>query len=356
MTNNHFLLLVSKKLSGEATLSELQELEILITTDPSLQQEYLLLHKFWEEHDHSNEGFVEDSLQKVLTQLDLKTEIAPVSFEPKEDRHGRTRKLAMRMSLAAATITALWLGASWWSASKSENTNRDLTNIEEKRNTKGVRSIIELSDGSKVWLNADSKIEYPRLFEGDTREIHLNGEAFFDVVKNPKKPFIIHLTNGTVNVLGTSFNVRAYSNEKIVETSVATGKVAFIPKYRNKNRKADTVFITPNNKVSYTLTEENIKLLPTEVVDDKAWTEGRLIFKARSLEDIAIELERNFGKKAVFLDDEARSYILTGSFQNNTLEEILYYLSLSKSRKIYYKITNNEFLIAVDSQKLQLNN
>ena len=113
----------------------------------------------------------------------------------------------------------------------------------QKQNAKGVKSTIELADGSKIWLNADSKVQYPALFNGSTREVYLNGEAFFDIAKNPSKPFIIHLSNGTVRVLGTSFNIKAYDNEPVVETSVATGKVAFIPKLKN-NQRADTVFLT----------------------------------------------------------------------------------------------------------------
>ena len=145
-------------------------------------------------------------------------------------------------------------------------------------------------------------------------------------------------------VLGTSFNIRAYDNEKIVETSVATGKVAFIPRYENNNKIQDTFFLTPNNKVRYTFNEDKVSVLPTLASDDKAWTEGRMIFKAMRLQDIATELERNFGKKVVFADDDSKEYILTGSFENNTLEEIMYYLSRTKG--FFYKISNYELLIA----------
>jgi ferric-dicitrate binding protein FerR (iron transport regulator) len=174
--------------------------------------------------------------------------------------------------------------------------------------------------------------------------VYLNGEAFFSIAKNPERPFIIHLHKGTIKVLGTSFNVRAYDNEKIVETSVSSGRVAFIPNYENPGKKNDTVLLLPDKKLRYFLNREELTVAATSSRDDKAWTEGKLVFKSRSLEDISIELERNFGKKIVFLDDEPKNYVLTGSFQNNSLDEIMFYLSKTKS--FSYKITNSELVIA----------
>ncbi|MCY7422723.1 MAG: FecR domain-containing protein [Chitinophagaceae bacterium] len=350
MNNNDFLLLVSKNLSGEVTESETKELELIISANTEFAQQYKLLKQFWAEESNTNQVFVEDGLQKVLQRLELPFE-TPVKDMEAERKRKSVKWFYFRVAVAAGAAiiltTALFL--------KSTNNNKtapvEISKLEKKQNSKGTKSIIELSDGSKVWLNADSKIQYPPLFAGRTREIYLDGEAFFEVAKNAQKPFIIHLSNGTVKVLGTSFNVRAYNNEKVVETSVATGKVAFIPKY-NSNKKQDTIFITPNNKVQYHFTDEKIALMPTVVTEDKAWTEGKLIFKAMTLQAITTELERNFGKKAVFLDDEARQYVLTGSFQNNTLAEIMYYLSLSKTKKIYYRITSNELRIALDETKL----
>jgi len=349
MDNNDFLLLVSKKLSGEALDAEVKELENLIAVNPELNKQYKLLQQFWEQQQIPNETFVEDSLQKVLHQLQL-----PVSARVEIITKQKRKVFSFTTLRIAAAVLILVLSATFFFLQSNKTAvGPDLSKFEKKQNSKGTKSTIELSDGSKVWLNADSKIEYPPVFAGNTREIYLKGEAFFEVAKNPAKPFIIHLANGTVRVVGTSFNIRAYENEKVVETSVATGKVAFIPKYKMKGKAQDTVFITPDNKVRYLFAAEKITVTPTLAKDDKAWTEGKLIFRAMSLQDIATELERNFGKKPVFLDPVAKDYILTGSFQNNTLEEILYYLSLSKAKKFYYKITNNELLIASDTAELQ---
>lgn len=350
MDNNHFLLLVSKKLSGEATESEFTELESIIATNNSFAQQYKLLNQFWAEESNINQALAEDGLEKVLRQLNLPSQ-ALLKYVEFQDKRKPGRWLIASLSAAAIIAVIVATVLFFTSPNPIRSSPAELSKLEKKQNSKGTKSIIELSDGSKVWLNADSKIQYPPLFAGNTREIYLDGEAFFEVAKNAYKPFIIHLANGTVKVIGTSFNVRAYNNEKVVETSVATGKVAFIPKYKS-NKQQDTLFITPNNKVSYHYTDEQIAVAPTIVTEDKAWTEGKLIFKAIALLDITTELERSFGKKAVFLDDEAKGFLLTGSFQNNSLEEIMFYLSLSKTKKIYYKITNNELRIATDASAL----
>jgi transmembrane sensor len=342
MTNDRLVELATRSLSGEATAEELKELEVLLASDSKALARYRMLQQFWNQHEAISQPVVEEALQKVLGQLQL----APISMEavPEEDNVIPIRKYWWKRVAVAAAFVIIG-SAAYWFLARNEATPLS-QELVEKHNARGTKSTIELSDGSKIWLNADSKIKYPEVFAGNTREVYLNGEAFFDVAKNPSKPFIIHLANGTVRVLGTSFNVRAYDNEKVVETSVATGKVAFIPKYQSRGQKLDTLFITPNNKVRYSLEQDQANLLPTAAAEDKAWTEGRLIFKAMTLEEIAVELERYFGKKVTFVDEGSKNYRLTGSFQNNSLDEIMYYLSKTKDFK--YKITNSELLIGIE--------
>jgi transmembrane sensor len=350
MTHDEFLSLVSKKLSGEATGAELEALEQQMAANAGLAQEYRLLQQYWEEQPMNSQVAIEESLQGVLQRLGL-----PATVQEEAVAYAvPVRSIWPRFKKVAAVAAVLLLAGAAFFVLRPGNkkaTQDTIAGYEKKQNTPGTKSIIELADGSKVWLNADSRLQYPPSFANNTREVYLDGEAFFEVAKNPQRPFIIHLNKGTIRVLGTSFNVRAYDNEKSVETSVMTGKVAFIPKYQSA-QKQDTVFVTPNNKVSYQFTEEKMSMAPTMAANDKAWTEGKLIFKAMTMEEIAMELERNFGKKVVFLDEAAKQYVFTGSFQNNTLEEIMYYLSLSKTQQIFYKITNDELLIALEASKL----
>ncbi len=343
MHNDQFLLLVTKKFAGEASAAELKELDQLLNAHPDYVKQYKVLSQYWEQHENPNQVFVEEALQKTLYRLNLP--VIAIDEKPVKRRIFLMSFIAVAASVAAVLLVGLF----FTQQPKQTDVAATIAGLEKKQNSKGTKSIIQLADGSKVWLNADSKIQYPPLFSGNTREVYLNGEAFFEVAKNPKKPFIIHLANGTVRVLGTSFNIRAYDNEQTVQTSVATGRVAFIPKYKASGKKQDTVFLTPNNKAFYIYNTEKIDVVPTNAKDDNAWTEGRMIFKAIRLQDIAVELERNFAIRVVFADSTSKAYVLTGSFQNNTLEEVMYYLS--KTKGFYYKLTNNELLIAANANE-----
>ncbi|WP_423735158.1 FecR domain-containing protein [Chitinophaga caseinilytica] len=252
---------------------------------------------------------------------------------------------------SAAATAALLIGCAWalWGPSKTPLPNSiafqpetDTLQWLHRQNGKAIRAVLELADGSKIWLNADSKLSYPEQFGPRSREVFLTGEAFFQVASSPQKPFIVHLSKGTIRVLGTSFNVRAYDNEP-VQTSVSTGKVAFIPKYDDA-RAPDTFYITPDEKVTWHHEGERPEKSATSGDEDRAWTDGGLVFRDASLEEICRELERTFGKKVQFNSDAPRYYRMTGAFRNNSLPEILFYLSRSKNFR--YTITDSTLLIS----------
>ena len=350
MPEDRILYLFTRKLSGTLTSPERAELDGLLAQHPHMLPSLKLLEQFWNDREHTETIRVEASLQKVLSRLDDVPAEAP-TLEVQTDR-GVFRRVpapAFRWLAAAVVAGLLVLGGVLSYGLFRKNTSAPAVALVEKQNAKGVKSTIALPDGSTIWLNADSKLSYPLAFNDKTREVYLRGEAFFDIQKNPGKPFIIHLANGTIRVLGTSFNVRAYDDEDQVETSVSTGKVAFIPKNPPRDRP-DTVFLKPDEKVSYRFRSGELVTQATRSSDDKAWIESRLIFKAMNLEDIGRELERNFGKKVVFRSPAPRQYRLTGSFHNNSLEEIMFYLS--KTKDFSYRITNDELLIAEDPAAL----
>jgi ferric-dicitrate binding protein FerR (iron transport regulator) len=331
--------LMARKLSGEATQDELRELQEHLSADAAADERSRVLDQFWSRQEHETHPSVEENLKKVLIGLNLSPANTPVI---------RLKRRNSWIWAAAAVLMFLVVGAIMFYVRREASDA--LASLVEKHNAKGTKSIIQLSDGSKIWLNADSKLKYPEIFKGSAREVYLNGEAFFDVAKSNGHPFIIHLASGTIQVLGTSFNVRAYDSEPVVETSVATGKIAFIPKYKTAHKKQDTVYLAPDHKASYALEAEELRTTATSSSEDKAWTEGKLLFRGTTMEQIAVELERSFGKKVVFVDEGPKAFVFTGSFENNTLDEIMYYLSITKN--FSYKITNTELLIAASASQL----
>lgn len=330
MNEDLFTTLAARKLAGEATAEEQMVLEKMLQEDPALKEQYRILQQYFTESPYHSSADTEQALQRTLARLEK-----PVR-----------RLFPWKWMAAAAVTVTIAMMLIYRPGPETQQTKHmaqaDTTNSEwlHRHNGKATRASIELADGSKIWLNAQSKLTYPEVFNGASREVYLEGEAFFDVAANPQKPFIVHLSTGIVYVLGTSFNVRAYENGP-VQTTVKTGKVAFISK---REGNPDTVYITPDEKVTYQPIVQNIIKEATIAEEDIAWTEGRLVFRDRTLEDILSELERTFGKKVTFVSEAPRNYRMTGSFRDNNLQDIMYYLARSKA--FHYTITDSTVLIS----------
>lgn len=337
MDNERYLWLVMRNLTGEISPEEKQELENLLRVSSFENEKHKLYKKFWSQEVFYNDSQdTTEALEKVLCKINAEE----LKEEGKEDKVFFLYRFK-KFAVAAVILVAIGLGL--FTYQTMVNQKEPAVAMVEKYNGNGTRSMVTLSDGTRVWLNSDSKIRYPEVFKGQTRNVHLTGEAYFKVAHNAEKPFFIHLNEAQIKVLGTSFNVKAYSDEKQIQTSVMTGKVAFITQNENLTAKSDTVFLTRNKKVTYSKESGEIKTEITDTNEDKEWINGKLIFKAESLEAISKHLERNFGKKVIFKNDELRKQKYTGTFDDSSLDEILYFLSLSKTFK--YTTTDSTLTI-----------
>ncbi|GEP89048.1 FecR family protein [Chitinophaga terrae (ex Kim and Jung 2007)] len=326
-----FVLLVTRKLTGVATLEEITTLEEMISRHPELKERYLHLEHYFRETQQPAAADTEQALERTWAKIQAANTAAPAVVRPI-----RWRKYA-----AVAAACAL-LGAAifFFNREKEQAESKPLHWVKQK-NGNARKAYIELADGSVIWLNAASQVTYPQKFDSKSRTVYLEGEAFFEIAPSAR-PFIVHLKKGTVKVLGTSFNIKAYDNEP-VQTSVITGKVAFIPRYEEAKKVSDTIVITPDIKVTYTASTGTIVKSTMIDKEDKAWTEDRLIFRNATLEEIGAGLERKFDKKVLFEADAPKQFRLTGSFHNNSLEDIMYYLS--KSKAFHYRITDSTLVI-----------
>lgn len=163
---------------------------------------------------------------------------------------------------------------------------------------KGKQYQLTLSDGTQVWLNAETKFKYPVVFTGNTREVFIsNGEVFFDVTKNKDKPFIVNLAHDRVEVLGTQFNVKAYNNEASNKITLVEGSVIV------GNDKCSTKLV-PNQQA---IINKNSKVLVVNEVDAgmfSAWKDKMFIYKNEKLEHIMMDLERHYNLK-IFYEDQS---------------------------------------------------
>ena len=173
-----------------------------------------------------------------------------------------------------------------------------------------------LSDGTRVYLNAESVITFPKHFTGERREVTLEGEAYFHVTASKEHPFIVKTKDMDVMVTGTEFNVKAYPDEMNVQTTLLQGVVTVFSGFEKKEK----VEIKPNQQVEWC--RDSVKMRVREVDPDlfMAWKNGRFIFRQDRLEDIMRTLARWYGVEVVYLDESVKSMLFAGKLDRS--EEI----------------------------------
>lgn len=203
---------------------------------------------------------------------------------------------------------------------------------------KGQHVSLTLSDGTKVILNADSKLTYPSEFSGKERNVELHGEAFFEVAHNKRVPFIVKGSFLSVKVLGTKFNFRSYPNEK-TEVTLNEGKVE-VESSDLKNRR----ILSPGQQILYSPKEGMRLIKKTDVSLVKSWTIGELSFQDKRLDEICTELERKFNVQIKIENEELKKEIFTCHFKNTvTIDQI--FILLKETRNINFQIKNNTVII-----------
>lgn len=185
---------------------------------------------------------------------------------------------------------------------------------------KGDKMVVLLSDGSRVWLNADSKLTYPEQFVTDERKVTLEGEAYFEVKSNPDNPFYVTAGGIQIRVTGTCFNVLAYPTDSEVVTTLDEGEIS-IGRYAK-----NTTFYTmhPGQTAVYSKSENTCKVLTDEYYKDASgWRDGRLIFRNTSLESVLKVLSRQFNVSFKIENDKARSFTYNLACKSNDLGNAL---------------------------------
>ncbi len=191
----------------------------------------------------------------------------------------------------------------------------------------GTRTRFHLPDGTRGWLNGGSSLKYPMAFSGHTREVQLNGEAFFEVESSPRKPFIVHGNRLQVKAYGTSFNVMDHSDDQRSEVSLLEGNVdvAFIG--REKLQKLGSLH--PGEVCSFNAEKSNYQITSSDIEKRVAWMEGKLIFRDESFIEVVKKCNRWYNVNIVIVDKALEDYTYVGTLQDETLEEVLRLLSLT---------------------------
>jgi transmembrane sensor len=185
----------------------------------------------------------------------------------------------------------------------------------------GSRTVVQLSDGTEVNLNYGSKIKYPQNFIGDTREITLSGEAYFDVAHNPDKPFVIKTGKLNVKALGTEFNVNAYPDDDIIAITLVEGKVVIEKAPAGENTEPVGTMV-PGQQVVYNVKSGKISSSKGSVDKYIGWTEGKLVFDNTPINRVAEKLSRMFNVE-FHVADNVKDLTYTVTFVDDPLYLIL---------------------------------
>lgn len=201
---------------------------------------------------------------------------------------------------------------------------------------RGGECMIKLDDGTKVWVNAETKLKYPVAFVGDRREVVLEGEAFFDVAKN-EKPFIVKTSFGDVRVLGTAFGISAYASEPESYTTLVRGKVSV------EREGGKPVVILPGEQV---VTSKDGKMMKQKVDVEEfvGWKDGIYVFKEKSLGEIMKTLERWYNISVDFQDKSLVDLPFTGNLKR--YDDInVFFDALTRTGDMKYRVEGNQVIL-----------
>ncbi len=235
----------------------------------------------------------------------------------------------------------------------------------------GSRSFIKMPDGSKIWLNAGTTLTYKNTFGIDNREVYLTGEAFFEIEKNPLIPFLVQTSDIIITALGTKFNIKAYDEEKTIETMLVEGSV----KLEGNNFKlAEEIILKEKEKAIFIKKEQKINLTEhsrqqkdnIEEIKPKSelkiitsvepepiisWKDERWIINNEKLISLSKKLERRYAVNFIFDNDLLKEYAFGGTLEDETLEQVLD--AICSSAPIKYIIEGKTVYIMADKQKME---
>ncbi len=376
MKEEKYWVLLSKKLAGEATPAELEELQYLLSTNPEWKANMETLNELWASKPVKTSTSTQKAEDAYLAHINrLKGE--NTDFEENDQQAARYsesfttiqrgRPFYKRWAVyatAAVAITAFiliypLLGTNNKGAVEKGN------QLNEISIRPGSRTKIQLPDGSQVWINSGSKLTYEGTFSGTNREVHLDGEAYFDVVKDAAHPFIVHTSGIDIKVLGTAFNVKAYKAEPTIEATLIHGSIEVM----NKNQPdAPRIMLKPHEKLVFnktlagdtkemaataTVKQEpdaaliTIRPLAKNITDsaiaETAWVYNKLIFEDESFDGLVLRMERWYDLKISIDNDKLKNFRISGSFVNETVEEAL--KELQHLVPFNYSIIKNEIKI-----------
>jgi ferric-dicitrate binding protein FerR (iron transport regulator) len=270
------------------------------------------------------------------------------------------RKFGLALSAAATILILISLATGYFFIRYSDLKKQQANSYTYIFSPRGQRTRVILPDSTKVWLNSESSLKYSTNYNSEIREVTTEGEAFFQVHKNPEKPFLVNADEIKIKVYGTSFNVKAYSDDKSIETTLIEGKLSITSLVSQKG-KGEEIFLKPNEKCIYLRKDASIQKQKnitddekkSEVIikqninpeEEKLWKYGNLIFNDETFGNLAKKIERWYDVKIHFEDEKIRNYKFTGEFNKETINQAMEALMLSSQKSYKYEIVHRDIYL-----------
>lgn len=328
MLSQNDIELVHRFIEGKVSGEEAQRVERLLangTLNPDLRGYFLNDWNTMLPEDEINTDYLLDRIHHLIH---LKEQDEPISLK---------KRFIRGYSLVAAVLLVPVLLSALWFYIHDENTQKagDLQPVVSTIMAPlGSRVSFNLPDGTTGFLNSGSTLTYSMPFSGN-RSVKLRGEAWFDVMNDQLHPFQVRVDTSLIQVLGTSFNVSAYPEDKIIDVVLAEGSVAFKAK-----PAASPVVLKPSERLIYN--GDEIKIEKTDPQKYYGWTQGKLVFRGDNMAEVARRLERWYNIEVEVASAELNDYVFRATFEDDALPEVLRLLGMTSP--IRYKITPRKAL------------
>lgn len=313
--------LLLRILTGESTLEEKDEFYTQLGTNKEEENLFYEIKSLW----------IKSSMNH--TKMDIDSEFETLWSKIKQPVKQRSLLIGNRMlQYAAILLITLTIGGAAGYFVSNSILNKPDSGLQTFTAMKGSVSIIEFGDGTKVWLNSGSKLTYHEDFKNKQRLAELKGEAYFEVTHHENFPLLVKAGQIVIRDLGTTFNIKAYPGDQLIETSLVEGKAEIL----SANGKS-MIALNPGESAIYSKSENRIKINPLAQNVVSAWRDGKFVIRDQRLEDIFKEISRWYNVEFRFENQKYRDFRYTGNIKKSTTAQ--YVLKMLKvTTNFDYKI------------------
>lgn len=325
MEEKESYLLITRYLSQQTTTEENEQLTDWIASSSANEATFYAIKTVWQESEHISRA---DS-QSALSRLKLK-QAAAITKSSK-------RSFPFKWYAIAASLMGIMLVSGYMYYGQ-----KDAVSYLEQVTKAGQKRVFKLEDGTTVHLAPQSTLIYPVRLGQAKRIVELKGEAYFEVSKNPHRPFVVHTAELDVQVLGTHFNVKSYKTNNLTTVSLLEGKV----KVLLGGDDHEDYLLTPGQQLSLNHLNHRVYQHEFDVASVTGWMTNTLVFKNDRLADAAEKMEKIYGIKVVFADQATADTRLYASFENETLINVLE--TIKAAGNVAYKIIGNKVYLTLE--------